>query len=171
MLALDGKLKGKSARLIAIEFFGAKRIARAWHDGAAERGFVRRRVATSLELMRGGYRELVRGRGRWRWMRAGRVRARAKARGRRARAVRNEPDLFADPGGGGAAGDGIAPRYLDTRAAAAYLGLGERTLIRLRREGGGPPWAGIGRRVIYDIADLDAWMTARKNPGGGARRG
>lgn len=44
MLALEGKLKKKSERLIAIDLFGKESIEGKWHDGAPERGVVRRRV-------------------------------------------------------------------------------------------------------------------------------
>lgn len=37
-------------------------------------------------------------------------------------------------------------------------GLNARTLERLRRDGGGPAWFGIGRRVIYRRSDVDAWL-------------
>ena len=64
LLALEGKLKDKSERLIAIDLFGEESIEGNWHDGAPERGVVRRRVDESLRLMNGGYRELVTGHGR-----------------------------------------------------------------------------------------------------------
>ena len=45
-------------------------------------------------------------------------------------------------------------------------------LTRMRGAAGeGPRHARIGRRVIYDVRDLDAWMAERKTLGGGARRG
>ena len=76
-------------------------------------------------------------------------------------------------------------RYLDTRQAAAYLGLSPKTLhdrvhsgryralpsrqaaaylglIKMRITGEGPRYAKVGRRVIYDMADLDAWVEERK---------
>ena len=55
-----------------------------------------------------------------------------------------------------------AQRYLDTRQAAAYLGLSPKTLIKMRITGDGPRYAKVGRRVIYDVADLDAWVEERK---------
>ena len=54
------------------------------------------------------------------------------------------------------------PRYLDTKQAAAYLGLSLKTLEKLRVTGRGPRFAKAGRRVIYDRRDLDKWVAARK---------
>lgn len=56
----------------------------------------------------------------------------------------------------------LAPRYLDTRQAAVYLGLGPTLLKRMRATGEGPPYVRAGRRVIYDRFDLDDWMARRK---------
>ena len=38
MLALEGKLKKKSERLIAIDLFGKESVEGKWHDSAPERG-------------------------------------------------------------------------------------------------------------------------------------
>ena len=54
------------------------------------------------------------------------------------------------------------PRYLDTKQAAAYVGLSVKTLEKLRVTGRGPRYAKAGRRVIYDRRDLDRWVAARK---------
>lgn len=56
------------------------------------------------------------------------------------------------------------PRYLNQREAAAYIGVSERHLRKLEADGEGPPSAKIGRSKRYDVADLDAWMAARKAP-------
>lgn len=58
------------------------------------------------------------------------------------------------------------PRYLNQREAAAYIGLSDRHLRHLEAHGEGPPSAKIGRKKRYDVADLDAWMEARKAPDG-----
>jgi predicted DNA-binding transcriptional regulator AlpA len=55
---------------------------------------------------------------------------------------------------------------LDTRGAAAYLGLRPATLESWRYTGGpaggGPPYIALGRRRIrYRRADLDAWLESR----------
>jgi predicted DNA-binding transcriptional regulator AlpA len=50
---------------------------------------------------------------------------------------------------------------VDTKAAAARIGLAAGTLrnMRIRREG--PAHAKIGRAVRYRVSDLDAWLAAR----------
>ena len=46
--------------------------------------------------------------------------------------------------------------------AAAYTRVAESTLAKLRCYGGGPRFAKLGPRlVVYDRADLDAWMSNR----------
>ena len=44
----------------------------------------------------------------------------------------------------------------------AYLGMSASTLNRMRTEGRGPRYTKRGRRVIYDIADLEEWMEEGK---------
>jgi len=47
--------------------------------------------------------------------------------------------------------------------AARYVGLSASTLAKMRLRGDGPPYAKAGPRVvIYDVRDLDAWLTQRK---------
>ncbi|WP_262299712.1 helix-turn-helix transcriptional regulator [Microvirga sesbaniae] len=53
-------------------------------------------------------------------------------------------------------------KKLDTPQAAEYLGLGKSTLDKLRAAGGGPTFIKIGKRVVYDPTDLDAWFAAHK---------
>ena len=53
-------------------------------------------------------------------------------------------------------------RRLRTADAAAYLGLGVSTLEKYRLTGGGPVYSKLGKVVVYDPADLDAWADARK---------
>ena len=48
-----------------------------------------------------------------------------------------------------------------TQEAAAHLGLSKSTLDKLRCFGGGPRFYKLGRAVIYDVADLDAWKVER----------
>ena len=47
-------------------------------------------------------------------------------------------------------------------AAAEYLGVKPRTLEKWRRVGGGPPFFKLGRVVVYDLSELEAWLAARK---------
>jgi len=53
------------------------------------------------------------------------------------------------------------PHYLDNREAAAFLRLSPRTLEKQRVSGGGPIYRKFGRRVVYALADLQAWADAR----------
>jgi predicted DNA-binding transcriptional regulator AlpA len=46
---------------------------------------------------------------------------------------------------------------LDTKNAASYLGLSEKTLAMMRCQGTGPRFIKRGR-VFYYQEDLDAWM-------------
>ena len=53
-------------------------------------------------------------------------------------------------------------RYLDTREAAQYLGLSNRTLDRYRMTGEGPVFHKFGTRIRYAQADLEEWAAARR---------
>ncbi|MDQ3581170.1 MAG: helix-turn-helix domain-containing protein, partial [Pseudomonadota bacterium] len=48
------------------------------------------------------------------------------------------------------------------REAASYLGIAAITLKRLYGTGKGPPVIRLGRRVIFDTADLDAYLNEHK---------
>ena len=52
-------------------------------------------------------------------------------------------------------------QLLDQREAAKLLRLSERTLERLRLQGGGPLYIKCGRRVRYRADHLEAWISAR----------
>ena len=52
-------------------------------------------------------------------------------------------------------------RLLTQSEAARVLRLSERTLERLRLQGGGPLYVKAGRAVRYREADLEAWIAAR----------
>ncbi len=52
---------------------------------------------------------------------------------------------------------GRSLRFIDTRHAAAILGLSPRTLEKFRVHGGGPAYRKFGGRVLYALEDLDAW--------------
>ena len=47
-------------------------------------------------------------------------------------------------------------------AAATYVGLSASTLNKLRVFGGGPAFLKLGRRVVYDVRDLDQWLSDRR---------
>lgn len=47
---------------------------------------------------------------------------------------------------------------LETEPAAEYVGSKKKTLEKLRVVGGGPAYIKHGRRVVYQVSDLDAWI-------------
>ena len=51
--------------------------------------------------------------------------------------------------------------FLDNKQAAEFLKLSPRTLEKHRVIGGGPRFRKFGRRVVYSIADLEAWANER----------
>ena len=51
----------------------------------------------------------------------------------------------------------LPPRYLRTPEAARFLGLSGRTLEKHRVFGTGPRYRKLGGRVVYALADLQAW--------------
>lgn len=60
-----------------------------------------------------------------------------------------------------ASSSGIAPRFVRTHDAAAFLGLSGRTLEKHRCTGTGPVFRKLGGRVVYAIDDLEAWAAER----------
>lgn len=55
-----------------------------------------------------------------------------------------------------------AQRKLDTKGAAEYIGLSASFLNKKRITGGGPKYIKLGNRVIYDVKDLEAWISANR---------
>lgn len=55
----------------------------------------------------------------------------------------------------------VPVRYLTNAEAATFLRLSPRTLEKNRVIGGGPRFHKFGRRVLYAIADLEAWAAER----------
>ena len=53
-------------------------------------------------------------------------------------------------------------RMLSTPEAASYCGSSASTFAKLRLYGGGPYYVKLGRRVVYDRADLDQWLTSNR---------
>ena len=53
-------------------------------------------------------------------------------------------------------------RKLNVQEAARLLGLSVSTLNKMRLTGSGPPYLKLGRRVVYDVHDLEAWAASRK---------
>ncbi|EGP55758.1 phage transcriptional regulator, AlpA [Agrobacterium tumefaciens F2] len=50
------------------------------------------------------------------------------------------------------------PRFVRTAEAARLLDLSPRTLEKHRCDGTGPVYHKLGGRVVYSIADLQAWI-------------
>jgi predicted DNA-binding transcriptional regulator AlpA len=58
--------------------------------------------------------------------------------------------------------DSTSRRVVGTPDAANYCGSSASTFEKLRLTGGGPVYSKLGRRVVYQIEDLDAWLTANR---------
>lgn len=57
--------------------------------------------------------------------------------------------------------DGAFPsKFLRTHEAGAFLSMSPRTLEKLLTTGGGPLYRKLGGRVVYALADLQAWADA-----------
>ncbi len=50
------------------------------------------------------------------------------------------------------------PPLVTTAVAARRLYVSPRTMIRWRELRKGPPFVRAGRRVLYRISDIDAWL-------------
>jgi predicted DNA-binding transcriptional regulator AlpA len=55
-----------------------------------------------------------------------------------------------------------ATRKLSVKEAAAYLSLSKSWLDKRRLDGNGPAYLKLGRRVAYDVADLENWAASNK---------
>jgi len=55
---------------------------------------------------------------------------------------------------------------LTEREAADIIRRPGETLRYWRWRGEGPPWFKLGRRVVYDRADLETWIDAQKRSTG-----
>lgn len=53
-------------------------------------------------------------------------------------------------------------RVLSAPEAAAHVGLSKQTMAKMRVYGGGPPFLKLGRRVLYDLTDLDRWLASHR---------
>ena len=54
------------------------------------------------------------------------------------------------------------PELLRTAEAAEHCGISESTFEKLRCYGGGPTYIKIGRRVVYELRELDRWIDSHK---------
>lgn len=54
-------------------------------------------------------------------------------------------------------------QLLNTRQAAEYIGYkNPQTLVNQRAKRVGPNYIKIGRRIVYDLRDLEAYLDARR---------
>ena len=58
--------------------------------------------------------------------------------------------------------DAGSHRRLNVMEAAEYTGISVSTLNKLRVFGGGSVYTKVGRRVVYEAVDLDAWLAAKR---------
>lgn len=58
--------------------------------------------------------------------------------------------------------DPWSSKYIDTNPAAKILHVSPRTLIRWRDLRKGPPFIKAGRRVLYRVSDIEAWLEKNK---------
>ena len=57
--------------------------------------------------------------------------------------------------------ESVRPVALDTKGAAAYVGLAPKTLANMRVPSctmEGPPYRLIGSKPVYELDDLDRWL-------------
>lgn len=53
-------------------------------------------------------------------------------------------------------------KYLTTIEAAELLALSPRTLEKWRLTGEGPPYFKLGRRVVYEVGELEKWTKVQQ---------
>jgi predicted DNA-binding transcriptional regulator AlpA len=53
------------------------------------------------------------------------------------------------------------PAYVDEQELARLTTLSRTTLQTLRSKGGGPPFAKLGHRIVYRLADVERWIQER----------
>lgn len=58
---------------------------------------------------------------------------------------------------------GIQKKYFSVLEVAKYLGVSKFTIYRLTREQM-IPFYSVRDRLVFDLADVDAWMNAQKVP-------
>lgn len=54
-------------------------------------------------------------------------------------------------------------RYLNGAEAAAYLNVSLSMLAKRRLSGDGPRYSKLGKRVVYEVADLDQWIADHRH--------
>ena len=60
------------------------------------------------------------------------------------------------------AGAPMTSPFLTTAQAAEYLNVSTKTLEGLRSSGGGPRYRKHGRKVVYQLAQLEEWSEGRE---------
>jgi hypothetical protein len=58
--------------------------------------------------------------------------------------------------------ENIQSPYLDQDGAAEYTHHSPRTLEKMRVRGDGPAFYKVGKKVIYRIEDLNAWIEKKR---------
>ena len=58
--------------------------------------------------------------------------------------------------------DDDAKKYLTPKETSRFIGVAVQTLARWRCAGGSPPFIRVGRKIMYAVEDLTAWMNARR---------
>lgn len=53
-------------------------------------------------------------------------------------------------------------RYVRTPQAAEFIGLAAQTLNKWRVEGSPIPFSRLGRAIVYDVHDLEAFVASRR---------
>ena len=87
----------------------------------------------------------------------------APRRRRRRSSGPRPPPPIAEIGDGQSAGDRNGPLFLDTKEAAALVGLAPETLARYRSVGGGPAYCLLPERIVrYRHKDLAEWEADRR---------
>jgi predicted DNA-binding transcriptional regulator AlpA len=57
---------------------------------------------------------------------------------------------------------GSATRKLTVQETAAHLAVSKSWLDKRRHDGNGPAYLKLGRRVVYDIIDLENWAASNR---------
>ena len=57
---------------------------------------------------------------------------------------------------------GSVTRKLTVKETAAYLAVSTSWLDKRRLDGNGPAYLKLGRRVVYDIIDLETWAASNR---------
>ena len=70
--------------------------------------------------------------------------------------------LARDPAQHASSGADLPSRKLSVKEAAAFLGLSVSTMNKMRLSGTGPRYLKLGRRVLYDIRDLEDWAARQR---------